>query len=363
LVSSDGAREAVILVGGHGTRLQPLTLRTPKPMLALAGVPFLAHQIARLREAGVEHVVLATSYRPEVFEAHFGRGADLGVRIDHVTELEPLGTGGGIRNVADRLESAPDAPVLIINGDVLSGHDIAAQLELHRSHDAAVTLHLVEVDDARAFGCVPTDSDGRVTGFFEKSAHPVTNRINAGCYVFRRDVIDDMPAGRPVSVERETFPGLLAADATVLGYVESAYWLDVGTPAAFVKGSADVVRGVLPSSALPGPVGESWIDTTAMVDPSARVVGGSAIGPAVTVQAGAQVDESVIGEGVHIGMDSTLVRCLVGSGAQIGPGVTMTDAVIGDRARIGPHNELAAGIRIWCDAVIPHAAIRFSPLP
>ena len=183
-------------------------------MLALAGVPFLAHQIARLRATGVEHIVLATSYRPEVFEAHFGGGADLGVRIDYVTEIEPLGTGGGIRNVADRLESGPDAPVLIVNGDVLSGHDIAAQLELHRSHDAAVTLHLVEVADARAFGCVPTDSDGRVTGFFEKSPHPVTNRINAGCYVFRRDVIDEIPSGRPVSVERETFPGLLAAGAS-----------------------------------------------------------------------------------------------------------------------------------------------------
>jgi mannose-1-phosphate guanylyltransferase len=124
-----------------------------------------------------------------------------------------------------------------------------------------------------------------------------------------------------------------------------------------------VVRGILVSPALPGPVGESLVDDTAVVDPSARVVGGSAIGPGVTVQAGAQVDGSVIGEGVHIGMDSTLLRCLVGSGAQIGPGVTMTDATIGDGARIGAHNELAAGIRIWCDAVIPHAAIRFSPLP
>jgi mannose-1-phosphate guanylyltransferase len=363
LVSREGAPEAVILVGGHGTRLQPLTLRTPKPMLALAGVPFLTHQIVRLRDVGVEHIVLATSYRPEVFEAHFGRGDVLGVRIDYVTEAEPLGTGGGIRNVADRLESAPDAPVIIVNGDVLSGHDIAAQLELHRRREAAVTLHLVEVEDARAFGCVPTDSQSRVTGFFEKSAHPVTNHINAGCYVFTREVIDAIPAGRPVSVERETFPELLAADAVVLGYVESAYWLDVGTPAAFVKGSADVVRGVLVSPALPGPVGESLVDDTAVIDPSARVVGGSAIGPAATVEAGAQVDGCVIADRVHIGIDAVLVRCLVGPGAQIGPGVTMTDATIGDGARIGAHNELAAGIRIWCDAVIPHAAIRFSPLP
>jgi mannose-1-phosphate guanylyltransferase len=355
--------EAVILVGGQGTRLQPLTLRTPKPMLALAGVPFLTHQISRLRQAGVDHLVLATSYRPEVFAAQFGDGADLGVRIDYVTEVEPLGTGGGIRNVAGRLESAPEAPVLIVNGDVLSGHDIGAQLELHRRRNAAVTLHLVEVEDPRAFGCVPTDSHNRVTGFFEKSPDPVTNRINAGCYVFARKVIDDIPAGRPVSVERETFPGLLESNAVVLGYVETAYWLDVGTPAAFVRGNADVVRGVLESAALPGPAGESLVDVAAVVHPSARVSGGSAVGARAAIDAGAQVQGSVIADGVHIGADAVLVRCLVGAGAEIGPRCTLTDAVVGDGAKIGAANELAAGIRVWTDVVIGDSAIRFSPLP
>jgi mannose-1-phosphate guanylyltransferase len=355
--------EAVILVGGHGTRLQPLTLQTPKPMLALAGVPFLTHQISRLKAAGVEHIVLATSYRPEVFEAHFGSGENFGVQIDYVTEVEPLGTGGGIRNVADRLDSATDAPVLIVNGDVLSGHDIEAQLELHRRRNAAVTLHLVEVDDARAFGCVPTDSHSRVTGFIEKSPDPITNRINAGCYVFARHVIDEIPAGRPVSVERETFPELLEAKAVVLGYVDTSYWLDVGTPAAFVQGSADVVRGVLPSAGWPGPAGESWIHAAAVVHPSARVSGGSAIGPRSNVEARAQVQGSVLAERVTVGAGAQLIRCLVGPGAQIGPKCTLTDAVIGAGASIGANNDLAGGIRVWTDAVIPDAAIRFSPLP
>jgi mannose-1-phosphate guanylyltransferase len=355
--------EAVILVGGHGTRLQPLTLRTPKPMLDLAGVPFLSHQIARLRDAGVDHLVLATSYLPEVFSTHFGTGEGFGLRIDYVTEVEPLGTGGGIRNVADRLEGSADAPVLVVNGDVLSGHDIEAQLDLHRRRDAAVTLHLVEVADARPFGCVPTDSHSRVTGFIEKSPEPVTNRINAGCYVFARHIIDEIPAGRPVSVERETFPALLAAHAVVLGYIESAYWLDVGTPAAFVQGSADVVRGVLMSPALPGPPGESLISATARVDTSARVTGGTVIGQDATLDAGVVAHGTVVGAGAHVGLDSMLTRCLVGPGVAIGRGCTLTDAVIGDGARIGAHNELAAGIRIWSDAVIGDAAIRFSPLP
>jgi mannose-1-phosphate guanylyltransferase len=355
--------EAVVLVGGQGTRLQPLTLRTPKPMLPFAGVPFLTHQIERLRSAGVEHLVLATSYRSEVFHEHFGSGKDLGLRIDYVTEAEPLGTGGGIRNVARRLESDENDPVLIVNGDVLSGHDIKAQLEVHRRREAAVTLHLVEVEDPRPFGCVPTDSHSRVTGFIEKSPNPVTNRINAGCYVFARHVIDEIPAERPVSVERETFPGLLEAKAIVLGYVDNSYWLDVGTPAAFVQGSADVVQGVVASPALPGSPGESLIHAEATVHSGAVIRGGSVIGPRSHVEAGAQVDGSVIADGVHIGAGAVVTRSLIGRRADIGPRSTLTDAVVGEGARIGADNELANGIRIWTDVVIPDDAIRFSPLP
>jgi mannose-1-phosphate guanylyltransferase len=355
--------EAVVLVGGQGSRLQPLTLRTPKPMLPFAGVPFLTHQLARLQAVGVEHVVMATSYRSEVFQEHFGSGKDLGIRIDYVTETEPLGTGGGIRNVSRRLESGPDDPVLIVNGDVLSGHDIQAQLELHRRRGAAVTLHLVEVEDPRAFGCVPTDSHSRVTGFIEKAPDPVTNRINAGCYVFARRVIDDIPSDRPVSVERETFPGLLEAKAIVLGYVDTSYWLDVGTPAAFVRGSADVVQGVVASPALPGPPGESLIHAEATVHSAAVITGGSVIGPRSHVESGAQVHGSVIADGVHIGSGAVVTDSIVGRRAVIGSRSVLTDVVVGEGAKIGANNELANGIRIWTDAVIPDAAIRFSPLP
>jgi mannose-1-phosphate guanylyltransferase len=355
--------EAVVLVGGQGTRLQPLTLRTPKPMLPFAGVPFLTHQIARLRAVGVEHVVMATSYRSEVFHEHFGSGKDLDVRIDYVTETEPLGTGGGIRNVARRLESAPDDPVLVINGDIISGHDIGAQLDLHRRREAAATLHLVEVDDARAFGCVPTDSHNRVTGFFEKSPEPVTNTVNAGCYVFARQIIDDIPAGRPVSVERETFPALLEGQAMVLGYIDNSYWRDVGTPRAFVEASADVVRGVVASPALPGPTGESLIHPEATVHPSAVISGGSVIGPRSQVDGGATVHCSVVSDGVHIAGGAVVAFSMVGRRAIIGRRAKLNAVVVGEGAAIGEANELANGIRIWTDAVIPDHAIRFSPLP
>src|SRR4051812_12073764 len=218
-------------------------------MLPAAGAPFLAHQLARLRAAGVDHVVLATSYRPEVFAEHFGDGASLGLHIDYVTETEALGTGGGIRKASVALDSGPDDPVVVLNGDVLSGHDIAAQVAAHRDAQAAVTLHLVRVPDARAYGCVPTDEHGRVLAFLEKMPEPVTDQINAGCYVFRRDVIDTIPPGEVVSVERSTFPALLAGGSTVLGVVDDAYWIDVGTPAAYVQASSDVVLGVVASPA------------------------------------------------------------------------------------------------------------------
>ena len=201
--------EAILLVGGQGTRLRPLTITTPKPLLPTAGVPFLAHQLAKASAAGVTRVVLATSYRAQMFADSLGDGSAFGLEIVYVEEDTPLDTGGAIRNAGQGLRGGPGSPVLVLNGDVLSGHDLAAQLDLHTKAEAAVTLHLVEVPDPARFGCVPTDADGRVTAFLEKTPHPVTNRINAGCYVFTRRVIDQIPPGR-VSVERETFPGLIS---------------------------------------------------------------------------------------------------------------------------------------------------------
>src|ERR1700712_1206230 len=243
-------------------------------MLPAAGLPFVHHQLAQAKAAGIDHVVLATSYKAEVFEAHFGDGSALGLDLEYVTETEPLGTGGGIRNVAPRLRGAPGDPVVIFNGDVLSGHDIAAQLALHRSRGAAVTLYLTEVEDPRAFGCVPTDDDGRVTAFLEKTPEPVTNRINAGCYVFRRSVIDAIPTGRPVSVERETFPELLAAGELVVGFVDTSYWLDLGPPAAYVTGCRDLVTGRAPSPAVTE-AGEFLVLPGASVADDAELSGGT----------------------------------------------------------------------------------------
>ena len=352
--------EAIVLVGGQGTRLRPLTVTTPKPMLPVAGVPFLTHQLARLRSAGVDHVVLATSYRPDVFTGHFGDGSSLGLRIDYMTETEPLGTGGGIRNVASRLESGAGEPVVVLNGDVLSGHDIAGQLATHRRAGAAVTLHLVRVDDARAFGCVPTDGAGRVTAFLEKMPEPVSDQINAGCYVFDRAVVDAIPENRVVSVERETFPSLLSGGAVVMGYVDDAYWLDVGTPSAFVRASADLVRGVVTSPVLQTTDGHALLCAGARVADDATVEGGTTVGEDATVGAGAIVDASVVMSGARVGEGAVLRRSVVGRDAVVGAGCVLVDAVVGDGARLGDRNELIAGVRVWPNTVLPDVAVRFS---
>ncbi|WDT55543.1 nucleotidyltransferase family protein [Streptomyces sp. G7(2002)] len=355
--------EAILLVGGKGTRLRPLTVHTPKPMVPAAGVPFLTHQLARARAAGVEHIVLATSYLAEVFEPYFGDGSALGLHLEYVTEEEPLGTGGAIRNVASRLHSAPDDPVLIFNGDILTGLDIAALVGTHRTSGADVSLHLTRVEDPRAFGLVPTDDTGRVTAFLEKPQTPeeiVTDQINAGAYVFNRSVIDTIPAGRPVSVERETFPGLLADGAHLQGMVDSTYWLDLGTPQAFVRGSADLVLGRAPSPAVPGRCGDRLVLETAEVAADAKLTGGTVVGARTVIGAGAEIDGSAVLEGAVIEPGARIRDALIGAGAHIGARTVLDGAVIGDGARIGADNELRGGIRIWCDADIPAGSVRFS---
>ncbi|MEW2166398.1 NDP-sugar synthase [Streptomyces sp. NPDC007084] len=355
--------EAILLVGGRGTRLRPLTVHTPKPMVPAAGVPFLTHQLARARAAGVEHIVLATSYLAEVFEPYFGDGSSLGLHIEYVTEEEPLGTGGAIRNVASRLHSGPDEPVLIFNGDILTGLDIPALVATHRTTGADVSLHLTRVEDPRAFGLVPTDPTGRVTAFLEKPQTPeeiVTDQINAGAYVFRRSVIDTIPEGRPVSVERETFPELLATGAHLQGMVDSTYWLDLGTPQAFVRGSADLVLGRAPSPAVPGRCGDRLILPTARVAPDAKLTGGTVVCEGAQVGEGARISGSTILAGAVVEPGAVVTDSLVGLGARIGERTILTGAVIGDGATVGPDNELREGVRVWCDAHIPAASLRFS---
>jgi mannose-1-phosphate guanylyltransferase len=353
--------EAIVLVGGQGTRLRPLTLSAPKPLLPTAGVPFLAHLLARAAAGGVTHVVLATCYKADMFASVLGDGSAYGLEIDYVQETVPLDTAGGIRNAAGSLRGGGASdPVVVLNCDILSGHDLGAQVDLHIKRDAAVTLHLTEVDDPSRFGCVPTDASGRVTAFLEKTPNPVTNSINAGCYVFRREIIDQIPAGRRVSVERETFPALIEAGALVMGYHEQAYWLDVGTPQAFVRGSCDLVLGRLPAPAVPGPAGPRLLLDGASVAADASVDGGTVVGAGARVLSGATVFGSVLFDSATVGEGAVVRDSILGRGAVVAPGAVLDEAVVGDGAFIGTGNELARGIRVWPDVRLEPTSIRFS---
>lgn len=300
--------------------MMPLTEHMPKHLLNVGGVPFIEHQLRKLAAVGIEHVVLATSYKAELFRPVLGDGERFGLVLTYVTEDEPLGTAGAIRNAAQALPDDPEAPVVVLNGDILSGHDLTAQIRAFESGCAErqidVSLHLVTVEDARPFGCVPTDDSGRVLGFVEKSDTPVTNQINAGCYVFRRRVIDTIPSGRAVSVERETFPQLLEQDATVVGYIEPTYWRDIGNPAALVAASRDIVLGIAPSSIGFDPSG-ARIHPTARVE--GKVAGGSVVAAGAVVEAGAVVMGSVVMENAIVTAGTVLTDSYIapGSGASL----------------------------------------------
>jgi len=352
--------EAVVVAGGPGSRLRPLTERRPKHVLPVAGVPFLAHQLTRLAAAGVEHVVLATSYAAEVLGRVLGDGSAYGVRLTYVHEPVALGTGGAIRNALDALEGGEADPVVVLNGDQLSDHDLAGQVAHFRAVGADISLQVVVVADPRAYGCVPTDGDGRVTAFLEKSSDPVTRQVSAGCYVFRRSVIGDIPAHEVVSVERETFPRLLRSGRLLVGYRADGYWTDVGTPEALVRVSCDLVRGLVRSPVVPEPPGERLLHPSARVHEGARVVGGSALGPDTVVGDGAFVDGSVVMAGATVGDGATVVASAIGPGARVGAGTVVDASVLGDGADVGSGCELRGGVRIGCDVQVPDGGIRFS---
>ena len=297
----------ILLVGGMGTRLMPLTRDTPKPMLPLAGLPVTEHQLMAAKRAGVTTIVLATSYLSEIFTPYFGDGSRWGMNIRYAVEETPLGTGGAIKNAAAALNlpAGSGEPIVIFNGDVLSSHNLAKQIQEHIAHRADVTLHLTHVKDARAYGCVPVDENGRVTAFLEKMDNPITNTINAGSYVFHPSVIDTIPANTVVSVERDVFPALVAAGKKIYGYVEDSYWLDIGTPAALLAGSRHLVAA------------DFKVAATSEVASSAVLRGGTSVGEQCTIESDVVISGSIICAGVHIGAGSEVINSFVAPGTRV----------------------------------------------
>jgi mannose-1-phosphate guanylyltransferase len=318
---------AILLVGGMGTRLMPLTSKTPKPMLQVAGVPFTEHQIRKAAQAGISEIVLATSYKAELFEPYFGDGAKFGIKIKYAVEESALGTGGGIRNAAALLDDCDQ--VVIFNGDVLSGHDLSAQIQSHINNKADVTLYLTKVEDARAYGCVELLADNQVKSFLEKMENPVSNLINAGCYIFNRKVIDQIPANQVVSVERDTFPSFLSSGVKVYGYLDNSYWLDIGNPQALVKASADLITGVITSVATPKHSGDHLIAAGAQVSSSSIVNLGTVIEAEVVVEGNCQISGSIISKGAKIGANCKIINSIIAPDTQIEAGMIVISNYLG----------------------------------
>jgi len=344
---SNEKREAILLVGGRGTRLAPLTDGIAKPMLPVGGVPFIAHQIAQAQAAGVTRIVLATSYLAQTFTDYFGDGSDFGVQLIYAVEETALGTGGAIRNAAEFLSGTPDSSVVIFNGDVLSGHDLSGQIKAHDSANADVTLYLTKVKDARAYGCVPCDQSGRVLDFLEKMENPITDLINAGCYIFKRSIIDQIPANQVVSVERETFPKLLKSGANIRGFIDNSYWLDVGTPQALLTASRDLVLGKISSPAVINKINDSVISPSATIDPTAKISGGSTIGEKVKVEAHVEIIGSIISAGVQISANSQIKNSILGRAAIVGHSAQIIGSVVADGEKIAENTVLRQEISLF----------------
>ena len=305
---------AVVLVGGFGTRLRPLTNDLPKQMLPIVRVPMIERVVAALGSYGVTEAVLSLGYRPDAFIDAYPDGVCAGVVLHYAVEPEPLDTAGAVRFAAK--SAGIDDTFLVVNGDVLTDLDVAELWEFHKSHGAEGTIALTPVDDPSRYGVVPIDDDGRVIEFVEKPAPGTapTNWINAGTYVLEPTVLDRIDADRKVSIERETFPAMVA-DASLYALHSDAYWIDAGTPETYLRAQLDLTDGVRSEEVAVQPSDE--IDTSAIVE------------------------HSVLGDDVVIGNGTIVRNSILMDGVTVGPGVRIHDSIVASGARIGPDSHLS----------------------
>lgn len=327
--------KGVILVGGRGTRLRPLTFSQPKPLVPLVNRPFLEYQLDLLRRHGVDEVVLCVSYQARKLMRHFADGNRFGVAIRYATEDQPLGTAGALKNAAALLDGGP---IVALNGDILTDLDLGQVLATHRQTGASVTLTLVEVDDPTHYGLVVLDSTGRVQRFLEKpSWDEVTARtISAGIYVLEPSVLDSIPPGREVSVERETYPQLLSRGVPVYGHVTRAYWLDIGTPDKYLQAHWDILDQRV-AAPVPGALTAPgvWLGNGVEVSPRAVLLPPVVLGDGSTVAAGARVGPyCVVGERTMVGEQATVTRSVVGRRCAIRNAAQVREAVLDQGTRV-----------------------------
>jgi mannose-1-phosphate guanylyltransferase len=370
--------KAVILVGGEGTRLRPLTCNTTKAMVPILNMPFLEYLIRYLKEHGISDIILAMSYLPDHIQGYFGDGAELGVHLTYLIEEEPLGTAGAIKNA----EAFLDETFLVFNGDVLTAIDLTAMISRHRKIKPKVSIALTPVEDPTIYGVVETGDKGMVKRFVEKPSweEVTTNMINAGIYVLEPEVLGYIPPSTPSSLERRLFPQLLEMGKPISGYPSDSYWIDIGTPEKYIKVQHDLLSGkapslshywenfdqgaqigsnctIHPSAKIEAPV---LIGEGCVIDKGAKVKRPAVLGPRCQVAKGALIEGAILWQDSKVGKKAILRNCVVASHSQIQEGSQVYDnCILGDNVVVGKNNKLAPGIRIWPDKRITASTISF----
>lgn len=357
--------KAVILVGGEGTRLRPLTCNTPKAMVPVLNTPFLEHVIRHLAKHQVTDIVLAQHHLAGPIESYLGDGSQLGVRLNYIVEDSPMGTAGAIKNAERYL----DETFLALNGDIFTDLDITAMADFHRGRKAKATIALIPVEDPTAYGLIETDARGRVTRFLEKPDRSEvlqrrTNMINAGTYVLDPDVLAQIPSQAKVSIERETFPLLLARGEPVYAFPSSGYWMDMGTPEKYLQLHRDLLGGksgdytpaspeevligeqsnVHPAAQIEGPV---VIGDDCTIGENVRLTGPLVIGNGCTILEGTVIEDSVIWHDVRLGPRATIKHSMVADHCCLNADCFVEDSVLGDSVTVASGCKLEPGSRIW----------------
>jgi mannose-1-phosphate guanylyltransferase len=323
--------QAIVLVGGEGTRLRPLTLDVPKPALTLVDRPFLAYMVEWLARHGVDEVVLACGFLPGVLRETLGDGEHAGARLRYVAEPEPRGTAGAIRFAADALGEGLDDRFLALNGDVLTDLDLTALLDAHDEHGARATIALHSVEDSSAYGLVRTGDGGEVLEFTEKTGEKVAGEVNAGMYVLERSVLNLIPPGENVSIERDVFPRLVGGG--LYGRRLDGYWMDIGTPERYLQSSWDILEGRVATQVEPTAPG-LLVAPDAEVAPDATIGPRAVVGLGCRVAAGAAVRDSVLLDGCAIGEGARVAGSILAPGVAVAPGTILEGAVVGRDERV-----------------------------
>ena len=337
--------KAILLAGGKGTRLRPLTLHTPKPIVPIFDRPFLQYQIDLLRQVPeIDEVVLSLNYQPRRIEEVFGDGSNLGLHVRYVVEPTPLGTGGAIRFAAgDRLGQ----PIVVFNGDVLTSVDLPAVIRLHRERKAKATIVLTPVENPSAYGLVETDASGNILAFLEKpSADQIRcNTINAGIYVLEPDTLDRVPPDVAYSIERSYFPSLIADRVQFVAHVDPGYWIDIGTPEKYRQAHRDIMDGRYPAPPFGGQAGTTVLAPDARIDEGAEVVGPCFVGAGVTVKRGARIGPySVIGPHCHIAEGAAIEGAILWPNTWVDNEARLTATIAGRHCYFGRNVTIGASL-------------------